>query len=203
MNLDRALLKRLPLLLTLGTGGVVLNLLLYAFGVSRLDVYTRNVKAAVEANRIRLQELEGRTRSLEESVVRLRKNREVLGDLAEKVLLTPEVRLVAAQEEIQRLVEANQLELQSLSYGYEVLPKAPAGGSWPRRYVKVTLTLPLSGTYPAMKAFVRALLSSPHFFTVEEMALAGNSQGGPTLRMNLVVSTLFVAGTHSPGGMDP
>lgn len=202
MNLDRVLLKRLPLLLALGTVGVVLNLLLYALGVSRLDVYTRNLKATVEANRTRLQELEGRTRSLEESAARLRKDREVITDLAEKVLLTPEVRLVAAQEEIQKLVEANQLDLQSLSYTYEAIPKA-FEGSWPRRYVKVTLTLPLSGTYPAMKAFVRALLNSPQFFTVEEMALAGNSQGGPTLRMNLVVSTLFVAGPHSPGEAAP
>ncbi len=202
MNLDRFLLKRLPVLLALGAAAVVVNLLLYVFGVSRLDVYTRNLKATVEADRARLQELEGRTRSLEESALRLRKDREVLTDLAEKVLLTPEARLVAAQEEIQKLVEANQLELQSLSYAYEAIPKATEG-SWPRRYVKVTLTLPLSGTYPAMKAFVRALLNSPHFFTVEEMALAGNSQGGPTLRMNLVVSTLFVAGSHSPGEVSP
>ncbi|MGC8763511.1 MAG: GspMb/PilO family protein [Acidobacteriota bacterium] len=202
MNLDRILLKRLPLLLLLGTAGVVVNLLIYAFGVSRLDVYTRRLKSSVEANRVRLQELEGRTRSLEETAVRLRKDREVIGDLAEKVLLTPEARLVAAQEEIQRLVEANQLELQSLSYTYETLPKA-SEGAWPRSYVKVTLTLPLSGTYPAMKSFVRALLNSPQFFTVEEMALAGNSQGGPTLRMNLLVSTLFVAGPHSPGEAAP
>lgn len=202
MNLDRILMKRLPVLLALGAAGVVVNLLLYVFGVSRLDVYTRNLKASVEANRARLQELEGRTRSLEESALRLRKDREVLADLAEKVLLTPEARLVAAQEEIQKLVEANQLELQSLSYAYEVVPKA-SEGSWTRRYVKVTLTLPLSGTYPAMKAFVRDLLSSPQFFTVEEMALGGNSQGGPMLRMNLVVSTLFVAGSRSPGEVSP
>lgn len=198
MNLDRILIRRLPLLLAVGTAGVTLNLILYLFGVSRLDVYTRNLKATVEANRVRLQELESRTRSLEETAIRIRKNREVIADLSEKVLLTPEARLVAAQEEIERLVQDNQLELQSLSYAYEVFPRA-SEGSWPRRYVKVTLTLPLSGTYPSMKAFVRALLASPHFFTVEEMALAGSSQGGPALRMNLLVSTLFVAGPESLG----
>lgn len=198
MNVDRILLKRLPLLLALGTAGLVFNLLLYVFGVSRLDVYTRNLKATVEANRGRLQELESRTRALEETALRIRKNRQVITDLSEKVLLTPESRLVAAQEEIEKLVEANQLELQSLSYAYETYPKA-SEGAWPRRYVKVTLNLPLSGTYPAMKAFVRALLNSPHFFTVEEMALAGSTQGGPTLRMNLLVSTLFVAGPETLG----
>jgi Tfp pilus assembly protein PilO len=123
---------------------------------------------------------------------RLAANRKVMEELRDKVLLTQEQRLVAVQTELQRLVDANGLDLQNVGYAYESIPRPPQG-PWANRYVRLTVQLPLSGTYPAVKAFIRDLLASPHFFSVDELALSGGTQTGVLLRMNLQVSTAFLA----------
>jgi len=192
VNLDQILFRRLALVLGAGTAVVALNVGLYAFGVSKLDAHTKAMKETVEANRKALREMEAEHKKLSEAAERLVVNRKVMEELRDKVLLTQEQRLVAVQTEIQRLVEANGLDLQNVGYSYELLPRPPLG-PWANRYLRLTVQLPLGGTYPAVKAFIRDLLASPQFLSVDELALSGGTQTGVLLRMNLQVSTAFVA----------
>ncbi|MEW6756639.1 MAG: GspMb/PilO family protein [Acidobacteriota bacterium] len=192
MNLDQILFRRLALVLGAGTAAVALNVGLYVFAVSKLEAHTSAMKEAVAANRKSLREMEAEHKRLNVAGDRLVANRKVMEELRDKVLLTQEQRLVAVQTEIQRLVEANGLDLQNISYAYESLPRPPQG-PWANRYVRLTVQLPLSGTYPAVKAFIRDLLASPQFLSVDELALSGGTQTGVLLRMNLQVSTAFLA----------
>lgn len=192
MNLDQIVFRRLALVLGAGTAAIALNVGLYVFAVSKLDAHTRSMKETVAGNRTSLKEMEAEHRRLKEASERLVGNRKVMEELRDKVLLTQEQRLVAVQAEIQRLVEVHRLELQNVSYAYELFPRPPQG-PWANRYIRMTVQLPLSGTYPAVKSFVRDLLVSPQFLSVDELALSGGTQTGILLRMNLQISTAFLA----------
>ncbi len=200
MNIERFVLKRLTLILGIGAGVIFLNLVVYLFGVSRLDQFARDVKGKVTTNRRVLKESEDRSKTLSSSVERVRTDKKVIGDLSDKVFETRHKRLVTVQTEIQNLIDTNNLQMQTISYGYKMSPDREDKADWGHRYLRVSMQIPLTGTYPAIKKFIQDLQASPQFFLIDELSLSSSAQGGVQLKINLAVSTYFMATGEEEGG---
>ena len=57
----------------------------------------------------------------------------------------------------------------------------------------MSLQVGVNGSYPQVKAFIRALQNSPQFFVIENLAVTTTGQGNIVLHANLLISTYFVA----------
>ncbi len=198
MRLEQFLYRRLPALLAGCLILAAVNVALYVTAVSRLDRFSRSTKDKVEKNRTRLQEMEKKSKEVSSAVKAISADRQVVGDLASKVLMTREQRLVGAQRALQELIGSNGLSMESVGYSYAPVPPGDGSG-WGRRYTKVTMQIPLTGVYPHIKGLIWDLQQSPEFFVVEALALSSSgAQGGTDIRVNLTVSTLFASGDGAP-----
>ncbi len=193
MNVERFLARRLPLILGIGGGIILLNLGVYLFGVSRLDKFAQGVKDKVAANRRVLKSSEDQSKTLSASVERVQTDKKVIGELSDKIFETRSKRLVTVQTEIQKLITANKLDMQTISYGYKTYPSKRDKEGWEHRYLKVSMQIPLTGTYPEIKKFIHDLQASPQFFIIDQLSLSSSAQGGVELKVNLAVSTYFIA----------
>lgn len=199
MRLEQFIFRRLPALLV---GCLVLagiNIALYFTAVSRLDKFSKATRDKVESNRTHLLEMEKKSKEVSSGVKAITVDRQVVGDLSDKVLRTKEQRLVEAQNALQDLIHANGMTMASVSYAYAAVPPGEHP-SWSHQYTKVTLQVPLTGTYPQIKGLIWDLQQSPQFFVVEALGLSSGSQGAAEIRINLVVSTLFMS---TQGGPEP
>ncbi len=193
MNAERFVTRRLPLILGIGGGIILLNLGVYLFGVSRLDKFAQGVKEKVAANRRVLKSSEDRSKTLSASVERVRTDKKVIGELSDKIFETRSKRLVTVQTEIQKLINANNLDMQTISYAYETFPPPKDKEGWEHSYLKVSMQIPLTGTYPEIKKFIHDLQASPQFFIIDQLNLSSSAQGGVQLKVSLGVSTYFIA----------
>ena len=199
MNAERFLTRRLPLILGIGGGIVLLNLGVYLFGVSRLDKFAQGVKDRVASNRRVLKSLEDQSKNLSASVERVQTDKKVIGQLYDKIFETRSKRLVTVQTEIQKLITANNLDMETISYAYKIFPPPREKEGWEHRYLKVSMQIPLTGTYPEIKKFIHDLQASPQFFLIDQLSLSSSAQGGVQLRVNLAVSTYFIATSEDVG----
>jgi|YelNatPaOPRAMG01_1025707.scaffolds.fasta_scaffold06766_14 Tfp pilus assembly protein PilO len=193
MSLDVLIRRKLGLLLAVAAGLAVLNLAVYLMAVSRLDHYARDTRRQVESNRRELKTLEDKERTLTLLVHRVDNDRKVMDELARQVFRTRPQRFVELQTGLKSLIDAHQLQLDNYSYGYEFIPSPDKKEGWSHRYIRVRMTLPLTGPYQEIKAFIRALQESPLFFTVDALSLSSSPQSAGTIRVNVAVSTYFVA----------
>lgn len=192
MNLDSLIQKKLGLVLGVAAGVAAVNLAVYFLGVSRLDKHTKDTRSTVNRLREQVKTAEQQDREVSDTVARIRTDRQVVDDLSSKVLTTRGQRLVAMQTELQNLLEAHRLQADSISYSYKVLPDK-ASSAWGRRYLKVSMSIPVEGAYQDLKGFLKDAQASPQFFLCEQMTLSSGSQGGVMQRMNVTLSTFFVA----------
>jgi len=191
LNLDGLIQKKLALVLGVLAGVVAVNLAVYFLAVSNLDKHTKSTRAKVAQLREQVRDLEKQDKEISGTVSRIRTDRQVVDDLAGKVLTTRAQRLVTVQTELQKLLEDHRLQADSINYLYETYPTQET--SWGRRYLKVGMVVPLSGAYQDIKGFIKEAQASPQFFLLESVNLSSGSQGGTMLRMNLMLSTYFVA----------
>lgn len=192
MRLERFIYRRFALLVSICLAIVAVNLALYFTAISRLDRFSRDTKTKVADNRVKLREAEKRNKAISASVENVRVDRQVVGDLADKILMTRGQRMVMVQKELESLIQKNQLTMDNVGYSYAVLPRNEKA-NWGHRYVKLDMQVPLSGTYPQLKRLLQDLQESPSFLLVDAIGLSSGSQGGLQLRLNLSVSTYFVA----------
>jgi Tfp pilus assembly protein PilO len=193
VTLDDLIRKRLGTLLAVGAAVVVANLVLYFTVVQRMDHSAESAKDTVSRNRKVIRELEGREKAAAATVERVTRDKQVLRDLESKVLATRETRLVAAQEELKKIIEGCGILMPNLGYVYQTIPKGrEASAGWQRHYVKVSISVPVVGTYPAIKKLIADLQASPQFFLIDDVSLTSQAQGGVELHVNLAVSTYFV-----------
>lgn len=192
MNVENLLRKKLSIVLGLSAALVAVNLLVYFFGVSNLEKYTRNIKERVGRNEAQVKALEAQDKEVSDTVSRLRNDKKVVADLAGKILQTRAQRLVGMQTELQKLCDARGLQVNTISYGYSFTP--PVGKSaWERRYLQMAMQIPLAGPYQEVKGLIKDLQDSPQFFVVDDLSLSSDTQGGVLLKMQLRVVTYFVA----------
>jgi len=191
LNIDSLIQKRLPLVLGVAAGLVAVNLAVYFLAVSNLDKHTKSTRVKVAQLREQVKDLEKQDREISATVSRIKKDRQVVDDLAGKVFTTRAQRLVTVQTELQKLLESHRLQADSINYSNEIFPQLES--EWGRRYLKMGMQVPLTGAYQDIKAFISEAQSSPQFFLLEDVNLSSGSQGGAMLRMNLTLSTYFVA----------
>jgi hypothetical protein len=191
MRLERALQRHFTMALGIGAALLALNLVLYFTAVSRLDRFAKTVKAQVSENRTKLAALEAEDKSATAGVNMIKHDRQVVDDLANKIFLTKGQRLVEVQNLLLGLADSRRLQMEGLSYSYGLLPTAQT--AWGRRYLKVDVSMPLSGTYGDLKAFMEDLEKSPQFLTLESFGMNAGGQGAGTVQGSFLVSTYFVA----------
>ncbi len=192
MRLEHTVYKNLPLILGVGLALVVLNLVMYFTAVSRLDHFAKTVKASVEGNRAKISQMEARDKTVTAGVEDVKTDRQVVGDLTGKVLLTKGQRLVEVQKALLSFADARNLKLDSFSYGYSLFP-GDTRAAWGRRYLKVSITLAVTGPYQELKGFLQDIQDSPQFLIVSDMNLNTSSQGSALIQGTFTVETYFVA----------
>ncbi len=192
MRLERTVYKNLPLILGGGLAVVALNLVLYFTAVSRLDHFAKTVKATVAENRTKIAEMVARDKDVTAGVEDVKTDRQVVGDLTGKVLLTKGQRLVEVQKALLSFANARNLKLDSFSYGYSLFP-GDDRAAWGHRYLKVSIGLAVTGPYQELKGFLQDIQDSPQFLIVSDMNLNTSSQGSALIQGTFTVDTYFVA----------
>jgi Tfp pilus assembly protein PilO len=192
MRLERALYGHLSTLLAIGAAVLALNIVLYFTAVSKLDRYSKSVKARVSDNRSKLLALEAKDRAAAAGVAIVENNRQVVTDLADKILLTKGQRLVEVQNLLRGFVDANRLQMDRLAYSYTFLP-AEKGAVGAHRYLKVDIGMPVIGTYPDIKGFMKDVQISPQFLSITAVNLTQSAQGSALIQGNFTVTTYFIA----------
>ena len=192
MRLERALYRHLPTFLGIGAAVLALNVVLYFTAVSRLDRFSKTVKVQVQENRTRLLDLEANDKAVTAGVDHIQNNRQVVSDLADKILLTKGQRLVEVQNLLRGFADAHRLQMDTLSYSYSFLPaeSRSAGG---HRYLKVDIGMPVMGSYPDIKGFMKDIQVSPQFLSITAMRLTQSGQGAVMVQVNFTVTTYFTA----------
>jgi hypothetical protein len=191
MRLERALQRHFRMALGIGAALLALNIVLYFTAVSRLDRFAKTVKTQVAENRTRLTALETEDKSATAAVGTIKNDRQVVDDLANKIFLTKGQRLVEVQNLVLGLADSRRLQTEGLAYGYGLLPEAKA--NWGRRYLKVDVSMNLSGSYGDLKAFMEDLERSPQFFTLESFNMNSGGQGAAMVQGAFQISTYFIA----------
>ncbi len=172
---------------------LALNVLLYLFGIARLGAVTESQKQAIETNGQKINELQGRREATAGMVSVYREGSKALDALGTGYFKTRAERFALLQKEIQKLLEANGLSNDSVSYTYGQEPKENEKAAWRHRYVTVQIPLAVSGSYPQIKKFIADLQASPQFLIVDAISLSASSQGTVLLNARIGLSTLFLA----------
>jgi len=192
MRLERALYGHLSTLLGIGAAVLALNLVLYFTAVSKLDRFSKSVKAQVSENRAKLMALEAKDKAAVAGVAVVENNRQVVSDLADKILLTKGQRLVEVQNLLRGFADARRLQTDRLSYAYKFIPaeNRPAGS---HRYLRVDIGMPVMGTYADIKDFMKDVQTSPQFLSITSVSLTQSAQGSALIQGNFNITTYFVA----------
>lgn len=108
-----------------------------------------------------------------------------LQSLRDDVLSTRNDRLVEIQAEVAEICGEFKIDLQSVSYGHELLLDEELD--------RLEMTVPLEGGYSNLRKFLQAIERSDKFLLVERVALAKGQQGGRLLDLNISLATYFNA----------
>jgi len=192
MRLERALYRHLPMLLGIGAAALALNVVVYFTAVAKLDRFSKTVKVQVQENRTKLLDLEAKDKAVSTGVDRIQNNRRVVSDLADKVLLTKGQRLVEVQNLLRGFADAHRLQMDTLSYSYSFFPKEGRSAG-AHRYLRVDIGMPVMGTYPDIKDFMKDIQVSPQFLSITAMSLTQSGQGAVMIQGNFTVTTYFIA----------
>jgi Tfp pilus assembly protein PilO len=194
MRLERALYGHLSSLLGIGAAVLALNLVLYFTAVAKLDRFSKSVKAQVSDNRAKLMALEAKDKAAVAGVAAVENNRQVVSDLADKVLLTKGQRLVEVQNLLRGFADARRLQTDRLAYSYTFIPGENKAAGF-RRYLKVDIGMPVMGTYSDIKDFMKDIQTSPQFLSIATVDLTQSAQGSALIQGNFIITTYFVATT--------
>jgi Tfp pilus assembly protein PilO len=129
-----------------------------------------------------IQKLNGDARKLNEMIDLVRTNQEQVQQLYAERLSTRSRRLTGITREVKELATQAGMTPRSLSYPEEQLQDY--------NLIKRSFVFSVQGTYPELRKLVHLLEASRSFISIEEVTVAGNSEG-PELKIDLTLSTLF------------
>jgi Tfp pilus assembly protein PilO len=193
VNLENKILARAGWLIAALLVVVGGNVLFYILGVANLDKLTRSLKVRAAENKKQLAAAEIQAATLSGNVGRITAGQDFMDQLASETLKTRPERLVLMQEEVAKLMKDAGLSSDQMGYTYHILPPKSEKSRWRHRYLKTTLQLGVSGSYPQLKNFILSLQNSPQFFTVDNLTVSTTAQGTVVLHASLLVSTYFIA----------
>jgi len=193
VNLDSLVRRGFTKAVAAALALLALNIAVYVFGIARLGVVTESQKKEIETNGQKIKDLEGQREVAETKASVYREGSKALETLGNDYFKTRAERFALLQKDLQKLLEANGLSNDSLSYSYGQEPKDAEKTTWRHRYITVQIPLAVSGSYPQVKKFIADMEASPQFFVVEELSLSTSSQGTVLLNARITLKTLFLA----------
>lgn len=193
VNMDNLIRKGFVKAAVAALAVLVLNILVYFFGIARLGSVTASQKREIETNSQKIKELESQRDAASEKASVYRQGSKALSTLGSDYFKTRAERFALLQKDLQKILEANGLSNDNIAYTYEQEPKDTEKAAWRHAYVTVQIPLAVSGSYPQVKKLIADLEASPQFYVVEDVSLATSTQGAVLLNARLILRTLFLA----------
>jgi Tfp pilus assembly protein PilO len=172
---DRPLWKGrlLPVFLTL----VALNLLVLVAWTAPRTLRLRNATARVEAARETLEQEEARAEQARERASAIEANARELARFYESVVGTEEADLLPTLEDIEKMARAPGLSPGRRSFNREDIEDVALE--------RVSVVLPLEGSYEQLVGFLQEVERSPRFLTVDRISLRGEADREATLQVEM------------------
>ena len=146
---------------------------------------------ALEARRRELEEVTARRRETAALLLRARSTRAAIDELYDKRLGSEAERLTVVMLDVKKLArQAGLSGIDAISYGDEVVEGLPL--------LKKSITFSAFGEYQQLRAFVNLLELSPSFMSLDEIRVHGGGDRGGGLRMQVRLSTMFLASEAGP-----
>ena len=200
VNVDRLIKRGFAKAVAAALAVLLLNILVYFFGIARLGAVTASQQSEIEANNRKIAEMQAQRDSAAEKASVYKQGSKVLETLGKDYFKTRAERFAELQKDLQKLLEANGLSNESLTYTYGQEPKDSQKTAWRHGYVTVQIPLAVSGSYPQVKKFISDLQASPHFYIINDIGLSASTQGAVLLNARIAVTTLFLADNGEPAG---
>ncbi len=199
MNTAFGVWRRHIWLWSLPLGFCVLNLLGVAFYHSAFAGQVESLETRYQATADNLAKIQDEQRVIDDFLGRVGGHQTEVADLHHGVFQTEEQRFTRVIPEIKKL--ARQAGLRPTSFSY---PRKNLTG---QDLVQRNISFSVQGTYDQLRNFINFLELTEHFITLNSVTLgeSGESRGDPTLRIKLVLSTIFTirAPPERPLGADP
>jgi Tfp pilus assembly protein PilO len=172
---DRPLWKRrlLPAFLAL----VALNLLVLAAWTAPRALRLRNATARVEAVRETLEQEQAQAEQVQERASAIDANARDLAHFYESVVGTEQADLLPTLEEIEEMARAPGLSPGRRSFRRDDIEDVALE--------RVSLVLPLEGSYEQLVGFLQEVERSPRFLTVDRISLRGEADREATLQVEM------------------
>jgi len=172
---DRPFWKRrlLPAFLAL----VALNLLVLAAWTAPRTLRLRNATARVEAARETLEEEQAQAERVQERASAIDANTRDLARFYETIVGTEQTDLLPTLEEIEAMARAPGLRPGRRSFQRDEIEDAALE--------RVSVVLPLEGSYEQLRGFLQEVERSPRFLTVDRISLRGEVNREATLQVEL------------------
>jgi Tfp pilus assembly protein PilO len=163
-----------------------------AFAVYKLGYAGRieSLQETLDEQQRQQQQLAAQQRSTQAMLARVRTNEQQVEQLYAGRLSTRSRRLTGITSEVKELAQKSGLVPRSITYPEEDIEEF---GLTKRSFV-----FSVEGTYVELRKFINLLEVSPSFLSLDEVTVAGNSQG-PELRIDLSLSTLFAKESEDAG----
>jgi Tfp pilus assembly protein PilO len=188
---DRPLWKRrlLPVFLAL----LVLNLLVLAIWTGPRTLRLRNATARVEVARETLERERAQAEQVRERASAIDANARDLARFYESVVGTEEADLLPTLEEIEEMARAPGLDPGRRNLRRDDMEDVALE--------RVSLVLPLEGSYEQLVGFLQEIERSPRFLTVDRISLRGAVGRETTLQVEMSAFMRLPAGVRRRTGV--
>lgn len=150
-------------LLPLVVGLAALNLLVFVAWTLPRGYRLRNATARADAARVELARQNQFVGALRDRASAIRSNGEDVARFYGKLVGTERAELLPTLQEVERMARLPGLHPGGRSFAREPVEGTPVE--------RVSVTLPLEGSYPQLVGFLREIERSPRFLTVDRVAM--------------------------------
>jgi Tfp pilus assembly protein PilO len=170
-------------LLPVFVGLLALNLLVLLAWTLPRGYRLQNATARAGAARIELARLRASVQGLRDRAAAIRANREDLARFYERLVRPERAELLPTLQEVERMAR-----LPGLHPGSRTFSREPIAGT---RVERISVTLPVEGSYPQLVGFLREVERSPRFLTVDRVSMRSEDAGAALQ----VVLSMYVRAT--------
>jgi Tfp pilus assembly protein PilO len=156
-------------LLPVFVGLLALNLLVLLAWTLPRGYRLRNATARADAARIEVARLRASVQGLRDRAAAIRANGEDLARFYDRLVRPERAELLPTLQEVERMAR-----LPGLRPGSRTFSREPVAGT---RVERISVTLPVEGSYPQLVGFLREVERSPRFLTVDRVAMRSEDAG--------------------------
>lgn len=167
-------------------GALLLNGAVYFAYTLPRSLQQRSLTSRVETLRKELELERRRVGGLRERTLAIQGNEKDASDFYLKTIGPKGTSMVPILRGIEALAVEQGVRIGGQTFHWDTVKGA--------NLERLVTTLPVSGSYRQLSAFVQSLESSKHFLTVDQVS-ARSDQAGQEARLEMIVSCYFRAGT--------